>query len=101
MSGCRPPLIAADPEGREVWIEADTWVHVLAGHPEMADHFDDVVLTIEDPDVVEDDPRPGRLRYFRRGGPERWLRVVTQFVGSSDRMVTAFPQANDPDGWES
>lgn len=76
-----------------------TWDHVLAGHPEMADHLSDVIETIENPELREDDPRPGRMRCFRRSGPERWLRVVIEFGADTDTVVTAFPQANDPAGW--
>jgi hypothetical protein len=38
----------------------------------------------------------GRERYFHRGGPLRWIRVVTELAGNVDRVVTAFPQSNDP-----
>ncbi len=80
-------------------VRAATWDHVLAGHPEMAAHLSDVIDTIESPELREDDPRPGRSRYFRRCGPEHWLRVVIEFGGDMDTVVTAFPQANDPAGW--
>jgi IS5 family transposase len=47
----------------------------------------------------EDDLRPGRERFFRRGvGPDRWMRVVVQFRGKQDHVVTAFGQSNDPAG---
>jgi hypothetical protein len=44
------------------------------------------------------DPNSGRkcTRCFHRNGPEAWLRVVTEFSGDHDRIVTAFPQSNDP-----
>jgi hypothetical protein len=57
------------------------------------------MATVADPEHREPDPRPGRERYFRRGGPERWIRVVVEFAGQRDRIVTAFPQSNDPTGW--
>ena len=60
----------------------------------------DVVDSIRRPDVRTADPRPGRYRCFRRCGPERWLRVVVQFHGEIDVIVTAFPQINDPDEWQ-
>jgi hypothetical protein len=72
---------------------------VLTGHPELADHLNDMIQTLEQPELREDDARPGRVRYFRRCGPERWLRVVVEFGGESDVVVTAFPQSNDPAGW--
>lgn len=94
-----PIAIIAGPNGRVVELRSSTWAHVLASHPEMTAHFDDLVSTVAAPELVEDDPRPGRTRYLRRCGPERWLRVVVQSTGERDAVVTAFPQRNDPDGW--
>ena len=54
------------------------------------------MLTVERPHHREPDPRPGRERYFGRRGPQEWLRVVTEFAGDIDRVVTAFPQSTDP-----
>jgi hypothetical protein len=92
------PTIAEtqDPDGRTVRLDSGTWNYVLHGHPEMVDYLDGVMDVIRAPDHRETDPRVGRQRYFRRGGPEIWLRVVTEFAGAVDRVVTAFPQSNDP-----
>ena len=89
---------ARTPEGRVVEIHFVTWDHVVHddAHPEMDDHLFAVIETIEHPEHREVDPRLGRQRFFRRGGPEEWVRVVTEFSGNVDRLVTAFPQSNDP-----
>jgi hypothetical protein len=92
---------ATSADGRRAELDATTWDYVLAGHPEMANHLDDVIKPLEQPELREDDPRPGRIRYFRRCGPERWVRVVVQFGGETDVVVTAFPHSNDPAGWRS
>lgn len=85
-----------NPEGRVVELRADTWDHVLGRHPELAAFREDVMRSIEMPDHREPDPVPGRERFFRRGGPERWLRVVTELSGDVDRVVTVFPQVRAP-----
>jgi hypothetical protein len=72
------------------------WDHVLRQHPDMVDALKDVVLTIEHPTYREPDVRPGRERLFRPGGSQGWIRVVTEFQGDIDRVVTAFSQSNDP-----
>jgi hypothetical protein len=87
---------ARNPEGRLVHITAERWNHVLDEHAEMFGYLQDVVETIESPDHREPDHAAGRERYFRRGGPQRWIRVITEFAGATDRLVTAFPQINDP-----
>lgn len=76
------------------------WGHVLAGHPEMLGYLEEVVNTIERPEHREPDPAAGRERFFRREGPERWIRVVVEFSGEVNRLITAFPQTSDPGGWE-
>lgn len=90
---------AKNPDGRLIQIHASTWDHVLDGHPEMADHLNTVMETIAKPEHREPDIRAGRERYFRRGGPERWIRVVAEFADGHDRLVTTFPQSNGPTGW--
>jgi hypothetical protein len=89
-------LLVRGPDGRYVELSWDAWAHVRAEHFDLADSLEDVVLTIEHPDYREPDPAPGRERLFRRGGPYGWIRVVLEFAGDFDRVVTAFPQTADP-----
>jgi len=73
------------------------WNHVLDQHVEMSEYLEKTMEAVQTPDHREPDPqRVGRERYFRRGGPLAWIRVVTEFTDSGDRVVTAFPQSNDP-----
>ena len=90
-----------NPEGHLVQLDKAAWDHVLEQHIEMGDHLAETMTTISTPDHREPDVRPGRERYFRRGGRLRWLRVVTELAGDADLVVTAFPQSNDPRsiGW--
>jgi hypothetical protein len=85
-----------NPEGHLVELDQAAWDHVLAEHVEMKDYLAETMAAITAPDDREPDVRAGRERYFRRGGPLRWIRVVTELSGSVDRVVTAFPQSNDP-----
>lgn len=48
-----------DPDGRRVELTTERWHHVVdaqAGHPELADHRDDVMLAVREPH----EQRPGR-----------------------------------------
>lgn len=105
--GARPPptaLVAAEetiaqtrnPEGRIVRLDASTWNHVLLRHPSLSNWMDELMNVIEAPEHREPDARPGRERYFARGGPQKWLRVVTELTDEGDRIVTAFPHTRDP-----
>lgn len=91
-------VIAEDrnPEGHLVQLYQAAWDHVLEEHAEMKNYLAETMAAITAPDDREPDVRAGRERYFRRGGPLRWIRVVTELSGSVDRVVTAFPQSNDP-----
>lgn len=64
----------------------------------MVGYLKETLMTIEQPEHREPDPVVGRERMFRRGGPQRWIRVVVEVAGDGDRLVTAFPQSNDPAG---
>jgi hypothetical protein len=85
-----------NPEGRLVLLAETEWNHVLDQHVEMSGHLADTIAAIRAPDHREPDPRAGRERYFGRGGPLSWIRVVTELHGDVDLVVTAFPQSNDP-----
>ena len=85
-----------NPEGHLVQMDSVAWNHVVVEHAEMSEYLAETMAAIKAPEHREPDSRAGRERYFRRGGPLRWIRVVTVFVGEQDRVVTAFPQSNDP-----
>ncbi|HEY1833131.1 MAG TPA: hypothetical protein VGG08_01745 [Solirubrobacteraceae bacterium] len=87
---------ARNPEGHLVQLDQAAWQHVLDQHVEMKDYLEETMAAISSPDGREPDLRARRERYFRRGGPLRWIRVVTELSGLADRVVTAFPQSNDP-----
>ena len=89
-------LLVGGRDGRLVALSWEAWNHVRTEHFDLVDSLGDVLLTIEDPIYREADPVPGRERLFRRGGPDGWIRVVVEFAGDFDHVVTAFPQTADP-----
>jgi hypothetical protein len=49
------------------------------------------------PDLREEDPAPGRERFYRCDlDPRRWLRVVVDFNEPPAFVVTAFVQDHEP-----
>lgn len=73
-----------------VVLNAATWAHIVAEHPDMGRFLTEIMITAATPEVVIDDPRPGRRRHFRKSvGPSRWLRVIVDFDGQPPRIVTA------------
>lgn len=59
---------------------------------------DDQEAKVTDADGREDDPRPGRERFYRQHllDPGRWLRVVVNFNDDSAQVVTVVVQDDDP-----
>jgi hypothetical protein len=90
---------AIDPNGRAVVIDARTLGHLARRRPQMAEHVRSILDAIERPDLREDDPVPGRERFYRRDlDPHRWLRVVVDFNNAPAFVVTAFVQDSAPGG---
>jgi len=80
------------PEGHDILLSAIRWTKIIEGHPEMGDYLETILHTVSEPHYRETDPVVGRERMFRRGGPERWMRVVVDI----EQIITAFAQTNDP-----
>jgi hypothetical protein len=63
----------------------------------MVGHAAAILDAVSRPDRREDDPVPGRERFYRRDlDPRRWLRVVVGFNESPAFVVTAFVHDNAP-----
>jgi hypothetical protein len=88
----------ADPDGREVVFDAGSHLHLALARPQLLDHIDLILATVEHPDYREPDPRAGRERFYRRHllDPRRWLRVVVDFNELPGWVVTAVVQDKDP-----
>jgi hypothetical protein len=87
-----------DPDGRLVVLDARTTSHFVRRRPQMLRHIQAILDAVSRPDLREDDPAPGRERYFRHDlDPHRWLRVVVDFNESPGFVVTAFVQDHKPE----
>lgn len=73
-------------------LTAIRWAKIVEGHSETVDHLETILQTLSQPDYREPDIAVGHERMFRRGGPERWMRVVIDL----EQIITAFAQTNDP-----
>ncbi len=88
-----------DPEGRWVVFDAGSHLHLALGRRDwLLDHLDAILATVARPDYREDDPRPGRERFYRQNPlePGRWLRVVVDFHDEPAWVVTVLVQDDDP-----
>ena len=64
----------------------------------LLDHVETILTTIARPDHREDDPRPGRERFYRQNAltPGRWMRVVVDCNDVPGWVVTVLIQDDDP-----
>jgi hypothetical protein len=86
-----------DPDGRHVILDQRTIEHLQTRRPQMVDQIDAILQAVSRPDRREDDPVPGRERfYLEHIFDRRWLRVVVDFNESPAFVVTAFVQYNAP-----
>jgi hypothetical protein len=92
------PRETTDPNGRLVVFDERAKRHLMRRRPQMLDHGQAILDAVARPDVHEDDPAPGRERFFRRDlDPSRWLRVVVDFNQSPGYVVTAFVHDQEPE----
>jgi len=68
-----------DPDGRRVVSDAGSHLHLAEGRRAwLLEHVHAILATVSLPDHREEDPRPGRERFYQGNvlSPGRWLRVV-------------------------
>jgi hypothetical protein len=88
-----------DPDGRHVVLDERTIQHLRTRRPQMVGQIDAILQAVSRPDRREEDPVPGRERfYLQHIFTSRWLRVVVDFDESPAFIVTAFVQDNAPPG---
>jgi hypothetical protein len=89
----------ADADGRRVVFDAGSHLHLAEGRRSwLLDHVETVLSTVARPDCRENDPRPGRERFYRQNAleQERWMRVVVDFNDVPGWVVTVLIQDDDP-----
>jgi len=98
MSTPELPRAIRDPDGRIVEFTERSWQHIMAERPQLLDDVDAILAAVAGPDHREDDPKPGRERFYRRRVTDkaRWRRVVVDFSEAPAFVVTAFIQRKNP-----
>lgn len=93
----------ATPAGTRVVLFEDTWrQHILRAHGELQPYLQDILDTVASPHHRENDPWPGRERFFKQHvGPSVWLMVVVSSETIPVRIVTAlgYQHGRSPKGW--
>lgn len=78
--------IALSVEGIPIRLTTERWFHIVENHDDMASYYDDVLETIENPDIVVHGYR-GSLIAARGYGRGRYLAVVYKEMSAEDGFV--------------
>ena len=73
-------------EGVPIRLTAERWFHIVENHDDLAGYYDEVLETIENPDMVLHG-YGGSLIAARGCGRRRYLMVVYQQVSTDDGFV--------------
>ena len=58
------PVKVNDVQGYEVVLDDERWEHILDGHPEMVDHRNLLIETMQRPELILRDPERSRIFYY-------------------------------------
>ena len=78
--------IAISVDGVPIRLTAERWLHIVENHDDLAGHYDDVLATVEDPDLILRGHR-GSLLAVQGSGRGRYLAVVYRQISLEDGFV--------------
>lgn len=71
-------------------LTSERWFHIVENHDDLAGYYDDVLATVENPDLILPGHR-GSLIAYRNFGHQRYLSVVYRQVSKDDSfIITAY-----------
>jgi hypothetical protein len=78
--------IAYSVDGIPIRLTVERWFHIVESHDDLAGRYDDVLLTVEDPDLVLRGYRDS-LVAVRGFGRKRYLAVIYRELSAEDGFV--------------
>jgi len=85
-------------DGIPIRLTHERWYHIVESHDDLASHFDDVLDTVETPELVVRGNR-GALKAAKHVGKGKWLVVVYREVSQREGFViTAYFLDRRPKG---
>lgn len=82
--------IAYSIDGAPIRLTAERWFHIVENHDDVAGYYDEVLGTVEAPEIILPGHR-GALMAVRAFGHRRYLVVIyRQLSGDDGFIVTAF-----------
>ncbi len=82
--------IAYSTDGIPIRLTSERWFHIVENHDDLAGYYDDVLTTVENPDLILPGHR-GSLIAYKNYGRNRFLSVIYRQISSDDGfIITAF-----------
>lgn len=82
--------VAYSVDGIPIRLTAERWFHIVENHDDLAGYYDDVLYTVEEPDLILRGYR-GSLIAVRGFGRKRYLTVVYRQLSPEDGfIITAY-----------
>jgi len=53
-----------DKNGREIYLTTETWYHVVSEHPNLADKYEDIKITITNPLIIKESIHDPEVKYY-------------------------------------
>ena len=78
--------VALSVKGVPIRLTPERWFHIVENHDDLAGYYDDVLRTVEEPDLVLSGSR-GSLVAARGYGRDRYLCVIYREVTEADGFV--------------
>lgn len=77
-------------DGVPIRFPLERWFHIMENHDDMASYYDDVLETVENPNMILRGYR-GTLIAVRNYGHQRYLMVVYRQISANDGfIITAY-----------
>lgn len=82
--------VALSVEGVPIRLTAERWFHIVENHDDLASYYDDVLETVENPELVLRGYRSSLIA-VRGYGRQRYLAVIYRQVSREDGfIITAY-----------
>ena len=86
-------LEVVDKSGRKIRLIERQWRHITTTHAEMANYFDEIKQTLENPIKITTHEKGDLRNYYlylkHRKHPEKYLRAIVKYLNEQGFIITA------------
>ena len=82
-----------DKTGRRIRLTKKQWSHINRKHPQVADHYDEIIDTLKNPLKIIQPYKGTKYYYYKylkyKDGPEKYLKIIVKFLNGEGFIITA------------